>query len=33
MASIIGKGFAKYYNEFMPMMIQILNNIGMQTMD
>jgi hypothetical protein len=28
MASIIDKDFAKYYNDFMPMMIEILTVIG-----
>lgn len=31
MASLIGKDFAQYYNDFMPMMFEILNNIGSQT--
>lgn len=30
-ASIIEGEFSKYFNEFMPMMMQILKNIGMQT--
>jgi hypothetical protein len=27
------KDFAQYYNEFMPMMLEILNNVGMTTIE
>jgi hypothetical protein len=32
-ASILEKDFAQYYNEFMPMMLEILNNVGMTTIE
>ena len=32
MASLIGKEFALYYNDFMPMMFEILNNVPQQTL-
>lgn len=32
MASLIGKDFAQYYNDFMPMMYEILNNVGQATL-
>ena len=31
-ASIIEKDFAPYYTQFMPLMLEILNNVGVTTM-
>lgn len=33
MATIIDQEFAKYYNELVPMMLELLNHIGMQTIE
>ena len=31
-AAIIESEFAKYYNEFMPLLMSILTNVGMETL-